>query len=98
MVDSGRGEGADPVDDRVSASRQCAVGVDPVDAAVEDGTSEVDESVVTGESLPVAKAPGAELIGGSINENGTLRARQPQNQRLVRRRVPGRGSHDRGSS
>src|SRR2546430_4325779 len=47
----------------------------PVDAAVEDGTSEVDESVVTGESLPVAKAPDADLIGGSINENGTLRAR-----------------------
>ena len=47
----------------------------PVDARVEDGTSEVDESVVTGESLPVSKAPGAELIGGSINKNGTLRAR-----------------------
>src|SRR5205807_3753640 len=47
----------------------------PVDAAVEDGTSEVDESVVTGESLPVSKAPGFELIGGSINKNGTLRAR-----------------------
>jgi P-type Cu2+ transporter len=47
----------------------------PVDAVVEDGTSEVDESVVTGESLPVSKAVGAELIGGSINENGTLRAR-----------------------
>ena len=47
----------------------------PVDAVVEDGTSEVDESVVTGESLPVSKAPGAELIGGSINKNGTLRAR-----------------------
>ena len=47
----------------------------PVDAAVEDGTSEVDESVVTGESLPVSKAPGDELIGGSINSNGTLRAR-----------------------
>jgi P-type Cu2+ transporter len=46
-----------------------------VDAVVEDGTSEVDESVVTGESLPVSKAPGAELIGGSINKNGTLRAR-----------------------
>jgi Cu2+-exporting ATPase len=47
----------------------------PVDAVVEDGASEVDESVVTGESLPVSKAPGAALIGGSINKNGTLRAR-----------------------
>src|SRR5207302_11461057 len=47
----------------------------PVDAVVEDGISEVDESVVTGESLPVSKAQGAELIGGSINKNGTLRAR-----------------------
>jgi P-type Cu2+ transporter len=47
----------------------------PVDAVVEDGASEVDESVVTGESLPVSKAPGAALIGGSINKNGVLRAR-----------------------
>ncbi|HXJ48914.1 MAG TPA: HAD-IC family P-type ATPase, partial [Candidatus Acidoferrum sp.] len=47
----------------------------PVDARVEDGMGEVDESVVTGESLPVSKAPGADLIGGSINKNGTLRAR-----------------------
>jgi P-type Cu2+ transporter len=47
----------------------------PVDAVVEEGTSDVDESVVTGESLPVSKAPGVELIGGSINKNGTLRAR-----------------------
>jgi Cu2+-exporting ATPase len=47
----------------------------PTDAVVEEGTSEVDESVVTGESLPVPKTPGAALIGGSINKNGSLRAR-----------------------
>lgn len=47
----------------------------PVDALVEEGESEVDESMVTGESLPVAKAPGQGLIGASINTTGTLRAR-----------------------
>src|ERR671937_112384 len=47
----------------------------PVDAVVEEGESEVDESVVTGESLPISKGAGSELIGGSINKNGNLRAR-----------------------
>ena len=47
----------------------------PVDAVVEEGESEVDESTVTGESLPVHKTAGDELIGATINKNGTLRAR-----------------------
>jgi P-type Cu2+ transporter len=45
------------------------------DGVVEEGQSEVDESVVTGESLPVSKAPGSEVIGATINRNGTLRVR-----------------------
>ena len=47
----------------------------PVDAIVEDGDSQVDESTVTGESLPVKKTAGDQLIGATINKNGTLRAR-----------------------
>jgi Cu2+-exporting ATPase len=45
------------------------------DGVVEEGQSEVDESVVTGESLPVSKAPGSPVIGATINKNGTLRVR-----------------------
>ena len=47
----------------------------PTDGVVEDGDSEVDESMVTGESLPVHKAPGDQVIGASVNTTGTLRVR-----------------------
>ena len=47
----------------------------PVDGMVEDGESEVDESMVTGESLPVHKSPGESVVGATINKNGTLRIR-----------------------
>ena len=45
------------------------------DGVVEDGESDVDESTVTGESLPVHKAPGDEVVGATINTTGTLRVR-----------------------
>ncbi len=44
----------------------------PVDGLVTEGGSAVDESMVTGESLPVAKAAGATVIGGTINGTGAL--------------------------
>ncbi|ART70621.1 ATPase P [Mycobacterium dioxanotrophicus] len=47
----------------------------PVDGEVTDGHSEVDESMVTGESLPVTKNPGSAVIGASINTTGTLYVR-----------------------
>ncbi|SEV99247.1 heavy metal translocating P-type ATPase [Halobacterium jilantaiense] len=44
----------------------------PTDGVVVSGESAVDESMVTGESVPVSKEPGDEVVGSTINENGVL--------------------------
>jgi len=44
----------------------------PVDGIVEEGRSSVDESMLTGESMPVSKSAGAEVIGGTVNKQGRL--------------------------
>jgi len=44
----------------------------PVDAVVADGRSSLDESMVTGESMPVTKAVGDKVIGGTLNQTGAL--------------------------
>ena len=47
----------------------------PVDGTVLEGTTGVNESLLTGESLPVEKQPGSEVIGGTINGTGAIRYR-----------------------
>jgi Cu+-exporting ATPase len=44
----------------------------PVDGVVTEGESSVDESLMTGEPIPVEKSPGARVVGGTINGTGTL--------------------------
>ncbi len=48
----------------------------PVDGELVEGRSYVDESMITGEPIPVEKAPGSEVVGGTVNQQGafTLRA------------------------
>lgn len=47
----------------------------PADGEVEEGHSDVNEAMITGESLPVQKEPGDKVIGGTINGDGSLRVR-----------------------
>ncbi|MFC7138469.1 copper-translocating P-type ATPase [Halosimplex aquaticum] len=47
----------------------------PTDGVVEEGDSDVNEAMITGESRPVSKEPGDEVIGGTINGDGSLRVR-----------------------
>jgi len=47
----------------------------PVDGTIESGSSYVDESMITGEPIPVAKQPGDKVIGATLNQNGAFRFR-----------------------
>jgi len=47
----------------------------PADGQVEEGESDVNEAMLTGESRPVKKSPGGQVIAGSINGDGSLRVR-----------------------
>jgi Cu2+-exporting ATPase len=47
----------------------------PADGLVEEGESALNEAMITGESMPVQKAPGDAVIGGTINGDGSLRVR-----------------------
>jgi Cu+-exporting ATPase len=47
----------------------------PVDGVLIDGSSDVDESMLTGEPLPVAKSPGDRVVGGTLNTTGAFRYR-----------------------
>ena len=44
----------------------------PVDGVVTEGHVTIDESMVTGESLPVSKQPGSQVIGGTLNSSGSF--------------------------
>jgi P-type Cu+ transporter len=45
----------------------------PIDGTIVDGTSTLDESMITGESLPVEKSVGSDVVGGTVNRTGAFR-------------------------
>ena len=59
----------------------------PVDGKIESGDSLVDESMLTGESMPVQKGPGAKVAGATINTSGTFRYKATKVGRSEERRV-----------
>jgi Cu+-exporting ATPase len=61
----------------------------PVDGAVLEGRSSVDESMITGESMPVEKTVGSQVIGATVNGNGSfvMRAERVGNETLLARIV-----------
>jgi Cu+-exporting ATPase len=44
----------------------------PVDGIIEEGSSAVDESMITGEPMPIEKTPGAKIVGGTVNQTGSF--------------------------
>lgn len=50
----------------------------PVDGAITEGETSIDESLVTGESIPVIKKVGDKVVGGSVNQTGTVKFKATQ--------------------
>ena len=58
----------------------------PADGIVQSGKSDVNESMITGESVPVAKVEGAKVIAGTVNGSGSLRVTGDGHRRAHRAR------------